>query len=112
MTESEFLVLAEATLDRIEAGLERAADISDLDVECSRRGNILEIEFVNNGSKIIVNSQAPMQEMWVAAKSGGFHYKQRNDGQWVNTRDGSELFAALSEMVSGQAGVALVLNDV
>lgn len=111
MTESEFLVLAEVTLDRIEAVLERAADISDLDVECSRRGNVLEIEFVNNGSKIIVNSQAPMQEMWVAAKSGGFHYK-RDGGQWVNTRDGSELFAALSEMVSGQAGVALVLRDV
>ncbi len=111
MTESEFLVLAEVTLDRIEAVLERAADISDLDVECSRRGNVLEIEFVNNGSKIIVNSQAPMQEMWVAAKSGGFHYK-RDGGQWVNTRDGSELFAALSEMVSGQAGVALVLSDV
>jgi len=111
MTESEFLALAEATLDRIEAVLERAADISDLDVECSRRGNVLEIEFVNNGSKIIVNSQAPMQEMWVAAKSGGFHYK-RDGGQWVNTRDSSELFAALSEMVSGQAGVALVLNDV
>lgn len=111
MTESEFLVLAEVTLARIEAVLERAADISDLDVECSRRGNVLEIEFVNNGSKIIVNSQAPMQEMWVAAKSGGFHYK-RDGGQWVNTRDGSELFAALSEMVSGQAGVALVLSDV
>jgi CyaY protein len=112
MTESEFLVLAEATLDRIEAVLERAADISDLDVECSRRGNVLEIEFVNNGSKIIVNSQAPMQEMWVAAKSGGFHYKQGDGGQWVNTRDGSELFSALSEMVSGQAGTALVLTNV
>ena len=110
MTESEFLALAETTLDRIEAELERAADTSDLDVECSRRGNVLEIEFVDNGSKIIVNSQAPMQEMWVAAKSGGFHYK-REGAQWANTRDGSELFAALSGMVSGQAGVALVLKD-
>jgi len=36
----------------------------------------------------------------VAAKSGGFHYKQ-DGGQWRNTRDGSELFAALSDMVSG-----------
>lgn len=110
MTESEFLALAEATLGRIEAVLEQAADTSDLDVECSRRGNVLDIEFVDNGSKIIVNSQAPMQEMWVAAKSGGFHYK-RDGGQWINTRDGSELFAALSQMVSGQAGVALVLKD-
>ena len=50
-----------------------------------------------------------MQEIWVAAKSGGFHYK-REGGQWVNTRDKSELFAALSDMVSAQAGIALVLN--
>jgi CyaY protein len=103
MTESEFLELAEATLDAVEQALERAAGESDLDVECSRSGNVLEIEFIENGSKIIVNSQAPMQELWVAAKAGGYHY--RHDGkQWINTRDGSELFAALSRRVSEQSG--------
>ena len=110
MTESEFLALADRTLNAIEAALERGSDTSDLDVECSRSGNVLEIEFIDNGSKIIVNSQAPMQEIWVAAKSGGFHFK-REAGHWVNTRDGSELFAALSQMVSGQSGVAMVLQD-
>jgi CyaY protein len=110
MSESEFLALAEATLTTIEAALEQAANTSALDVECSRSGNVLEIECVNNGSKIIVNSQAPMQEMWVAAKSGGFHYK-RHGAQWINTRDGSELFAALSGMVSAQSGIDLVLKD-
>src|SRR5437773_12504148 len=110
MTESEFLTLADATLNAIEAALERATDNDELDVECSRSGNVLEIEFVDNGSKIIVNSQTPMQELWVAAKSGGFHYK--HDGaQWRNTRDGSELFGALSQMVSAQAGMSLTLND-
>lgn len=109
MTESEFLALADRTLNVIEAALEKAGDTSDLDVECSRSGNVLEIEFIDNGSKIIINSQAPMQEIWVAAKSGGFHFK-RDAGYWVNTRDGSELFAALSQMVSGQSGVALVLQ--
>ncbi|GAA4032416.1 iron donor protein CyaY [Actimicrobium antarcticum] len=103
MTESEFLVLAEAALSGIEAALERPAIVDAVDVECSRSGNVLEIEFVETGSKIIVNSQAPMREMWVAAKSGGFHY--RHDGQhWRNTRDDSELFAALSAMVSQQGG--------
>jgi len=82
MTESEFLALADSTLKAIEAGLEQIANESDLDVECSRSGNVLEIEFVDNGSKIIVNSQAPMQEMWVAAKAGGFHYWR------VGKRDG------------------------
>src|SRR5438067_925561 len=107
MTESEFLSLAETTLGAIEAALERASDTNELDVECSRSGNVLDIEFIENGSKIIVNSQAPLQEMWVAAKSGGFHYK-RVDGCWINTRDGSELFAALSAMASAQAGMTLV----
>lgn len=108
MTESEFLALADATLNAIEAALERATDDGEIDVECSRSGNVLEIEFVDNGSKIIVNSQAPMQEMWVAAKSGGFHYKHDN-ARWINTRDGSELFAALSDMVGQQGGVRLTL---
>ena len=108
MSESEFLALAEATLDAIEAALDRLNDADQLDVECSRSGNVLEIEFVDNGSKIIVNSQAPMQELWVAAKSGGFHYKRVGD-QWLNTRDSSELFAALSTMASGQAGATVVL---
>jgi CyaY protein len=109
MTESEFLALAESTLSAIEAALERVTESSDLDVECSRSGNVLEIEFIDNGSKIIVNSQAPMQQMWVAAKSGGFHYKHE-DTHWINTRDGSELCAALSFMVSEQGGVSVMLN--
>jgi CyaY protein len=74
-----------------------------LDVECSRSGNVLEIEFIDNGSKIIVNSQAAMQELWVASRSGGYHYRQI-DGRWINTRDNTELFASLSEMVSAQGG--------
>ncbi|RZI44916.1 iron donor protein CyaY [Herbaspirillum sp. HC18] len=110
MTESEFLALADKTLRAVESALERVSDEGDLDVECSRSGNVLEIEFVDNGSKIIVNSQAPMQEMWIAARSGGFHYK-RDGGRWINTRDGSELFASLSKMVAEQGGVAVILND-
>ena len=109
MTESEFAALAESTLNAIEQALEAAANDSDLDVECSRNGNVLEIEFIDNGSKIIVNSQAPMREMWVAAKSGGFHYK-RDASLWLNTRDGTELFAALSRMVSEQAGMKVSLT--
>ena len=109
MTETEFLTLVDETLGAIESALERAANDSDLDVECSRSGNVLEIEFVDNGSKIIVNSQAPMQEIWVAARSGGFHYK-RVAGQWLNTRDQSELFASLSRMVAEQGGVSVSLG--
>ena len=108
MTESEFLTLAERTLNAIEAALDQPALLDLIDVECSRSGNVLEIELVDNGSKIIVNSQAPLQEMWVAAKSGGFHYK--HDGRrWRNTRDDSEMFASLSAMLSQQGGQPVII---
>ncbi|WP_020655716.1 iron donor protein CyaY [Massilia niastensis] len=108
MTESEFLDLAESTLNRIEEAFDRLNDEDTLDVECKRSGNVLEIEFIDNGTKIIVNSQAPLQEMWVAARSGGFHYKRVGD-EWRNTRDDSELFASLSRYAGEQGGAQVSL---
>ena len=109
MTETEFLAVAERVLDTVESAFEAAGDESGVDVECSRSGNVLEIEFVDNGSKIIVNTQAPMKEIWVAARAGGFHYRYV-DGQWRDTRDGSELYAALSQQASAQGGSPLTLT--
>jgi len=58
MTDSDYLGRAEAVLTRIE----QAADDSDADIEIERSGNVLTLEF-ENGSKIIVNLQPPMQEI-------------------------------------------------
>lgn len=109
MSEKEFLDLAETTLNAIEAEMDRLNDEDVIDVECKRSGNVLDIEFLDNGTKIIINSQAPMREMWVAARAGGYHYK-RVDGRWINTRDGSELFAALSDLASAQGGATVTLS--
>jgi len=108
MTETEFLDLADSTLAAIETALDRLNDENRLDVECSRNGNVLEIEFLHNGSKVIVNSQAAMKELWVAARSGGFHYRQV-DGKWIDTRDGGELFDDLSQIATEQSGGAPVI---
>lgn len=108
MSPSEFLRLADETLDAIETAVGQVADTSDVDIEASRSGNVVTIEF-DDGSKIIVNSQEPMQEIWVAARSGGFHF--RRDGErWIDTRDGSELFAALSRYAALHAGQSVVLR--
>jgi CyaY protein len=104
MTESEFLERAEATLSAIE----RAVDATGADIESTRSGNVLTLE-LGDGSRLVINSQAPMQQIWVAAKSGAHHYAP--SGQtWVDTRDGSELFAALSRLISAQGGEAVVLR--
>jgi len=104
MTESEFLELAERTLDAIEATVEAAP----IEVDVTRAGNVLTLELAD-GSRVVVNSQAPMQQLWVAAKSGGFHYERR-DGDWLDTRDGTELFAALSRILSAQGGTPVLLR--
>lgn len=110
MTETEFLRLVDATLSDIENMFEAAGQRSDIDVECSRSGSLLDIEFLDNKSKIIINSQAAINELWVAAKSGGYHYKY--DGQhWLNTRDSNgksgELMAALAEIAQAQGGLVI-----
>jgi CyaY protein len=93
MTESEFNELADGVFSRIE----RAVDTSNADLECNLNGPVMELEF-DDGSKIIVNRHGPNQEIWLAAKSGGFHYGWQ-DGQWFSRRDGSELFSKLGELV-------------
>jgi len=105
MDESEFTWTAESTLQEID----RRIEASGIDADCEFKGTgVLEIEF-GNGSKIIVNSQAAAREIWVAAKSGGYHFRG-DGGRWVNIRDGTELFAALSVYVSEQAGEAVNLQ--
>jgi len=99
MNETDFEAQSGATLEALERALENCGE--DLDFEL-KAGGILEIEF-DDGSKIIVNRHAAAREIWVAARSGGFHY--RWDGKaWRNTRDGSELLAALSGLISAQLG--------
>ncbi len=105
MTEEEFNRTADATLDRLDAALDGAD--ADLDWEAGA-GGIIEIEFAG-GAKIIVNRHSAAREIWVAAQSGGFHF--RYDGsRWVDSRDGKELFARLSALVSEQAGQAVLLS--
>lgn len=99
MNDKEFNTLADTSLTQIESGLEASG--ADLDFQRSADG-ILEVEFADD-SKIIINRHGIAQEIWVAARSGGFHF--RHDGlAWHDTRDGEELFAKLSRLLSEQAG--------
>ena len=104
MTDAEFEQLADRTL----AAVERALDRSALDIDVQSKGDgVLEIEF-SDGSKVIVNRHGAAREIWVAARSGGFHFRHAVDA-WRDTRDGTELFAALSKIVSAQSGTAVIL---
>lgn len=104
MTETEFNQEVDALFMKIEAAL----DARDTDIDYETTAGILTLEF-DDGSKIIVNRQGATQEIWVAAKSGGYHYRW-NEGAWRNTRDGSELLTSLSNYISRQSGQDIALG--
>lgn len=105
MDEREFNGLAEAMLGRIETALENCG--GDLDFELLP-GGVLEVEMAD-GSKIIINRHTAAQEIWLAARSGGYHFRPEN-GRWIGTRDGVELLAALARCIAEQGGGTLSLD--
>ena len=105
MTAGDFEKLADTTLERLRHALEESAP----DCDCEPKGSgVLEIE-LRDGSRIIVNRHSAAQEIWVASRAGGSHFR-RSGEDWVNTRDGTEFFASLSRLLSDQAGTPVVLR--
>ncbi len=106
MTDIEFLDLAENALTAIEANCDRINEVSDADIDNQRTGGMVTLTFENH-SQIVVNLQKPLQEIWLAAKRGGYHYKCIS-GQWLDTKGQGELFDMLSNCASEQAQCPLV----
>jgi CyaY protein len=105
MNDTDFEKLADQALARVEAALEESGLEADIQL---KDGGVLEIEF-EDGTKLIVNRHRPAREIWVAARSGGFHF--RWDGAlWRDSRSGDELFAALSRLASLQSGQPVLLR--
>lgn len=103
MTESEFVALADAALDRMGSAIDEALAASDVDGDWTLNDGILEVEW-EDGSKLIVNRHVPNREIWVAARSGGFHFRVQ-DGAWRDTRSGAELGSEIARLVREQSGL-------
>jgi CyaY protein len=105
MTDLEFLDQAEKLLLAVERNCDRVNDTGDADVDSQRTGGMVTLTF-SNRSQIIINLQKPLQEVWMAAKSGGYHY--RFDGvAWQDTKGAGEFFDRLSRDAALQSGAAL-----
>ena len=108
MTDLEYLDRAEALLAAVEACCDRINEASDADVDNQRTGGMITLTFADR-SQIVVNLQKPLQEVWLAARAGGFHYKF-DGAQWRDTKAASEFFADLSRYASQQAGEPLAFR--
>ena len=105
MTDTEFLDRAESLLRAIESSCDRINEDSEADIDNQRVGGMVTLVFPNR-SQIVVNLQKPLHEVWLAARSGGYHYKF--DGQsWMDTKGQGEFYASLSRYATEQAGMAM-----
>ncbi len=105
LSDAQYHALAFELLARIEAQADRWLQDGVVDIDSARTGGLLELSFPN-GSKIVVNTQPPLHEMWLAAKSGGLHFRYVG-AAWRDTKSGEEFVAALSRTASEQAGQSL-----
>ena len=109
MTDLEYLDQAEALLKAVEANCDRMNDESDADIDNQRVGGMVTLTFANR-SQIVINLQKPLQEVWMAAKAGGYHYRYQ-DGRWMDTKGNGEFLTELSRQASVQAGMGLQFGD-
>jgi CyaY protein len=102
MTDPEFMDRAETLLQKVEASCDRINDETDADVDNQRTGSMVTLTFPNQ-TQIVINLQKPLQEVWMAAKTGGYHYRWQ-DGLWQDTKGQGDFFSELARNATAQAG--------
>ncbi|WP_306523474.1 iron donor protein CyaY [Rheinheimera sp.] len=88
--------------DSVLLAVEEAIENIDLDLDYENHGGLLSIVFPDK-SKIIINKQPPLHQLWVATKFNGHHFEYQN-GQWIDNRTGTEFWTLLKDAASRQAG--------
>ena len=102
ISDAQYQDRAQTALAAVEATVDRLLQEDVIDIDANRTGGLLELAFPD-GRVIVINTQPPLHELWLAAPSGGFHFKPV-EGHWLDGRDGREFFAVLSESASALAG--------
>ncbi|PCI04862.1 MAG: iron donor protein CyaY [Gammaproteobacteria bacterium] len=107
MNESEFQEIVEQTIE----DLQDAIDDCGTDIDYDEIGGVLTLEF-ESGSKIIFSKQSAMNQLWMAAISGGFHFDYDQDNeQWIcDSGEKEEMYAMLSRLATEQSGEEVVIS--
>jgi CyaY protein len=105
LTDAEYHRLSSELLARVEGALDAWLQDDVIDIDAQRTGGLLEMSFPD-GSKMVINTQPPLHEVWLASRAGGYHFR-RSGGRWVDTKDGMDFYSRLSREASAQSGRSL-----
>ena len=104
MSESEYKEMINDLIIEIEDALEEL----DNGIDYESSDGFLTI-FMVNKSQIIINRQTAALQLWLAAKSGGFHFDYVNNG-WQDDRTGESFLNTLNRCLSEQSGEKIALD--
>jgi len=110
LTDADYDARTAAVLSSIEQQVDAWLDNDHIDIDPQRTGGLLELQFQDR-SKIVVNTQPPLHELWLASRRGGYHFKFV-EGRWLDTKDGVEFFERLSQEASVHGGKTLRFDGV
>ncbi|GAA0779600.1 MULTISPECIES: iron donor protein CyaY [Pseudomonadati] len=105
MTDTEFHQLADEIFSAIDSAIETAIDEQDADVDIDYSGNVVQLSF-EDGSQIVINKQEPLHEIWLATKTGGYHFTYQ-DGKWLDTRNNIDFVPFVLESIAKQGGIVI-----
>jgi iron donor protein CyaY len=85
---------------------EKLSDLIDTGAafDMERKGDVLDIEF-EDGEKIVITPQAPLEQLWVSADYAGHRFIW-NDG-WKNEKDGASIEEFLNTILLRRLGKTL-----
>lgn len=101
MNITQFHTLTDQLFNQIEIFLDNYADEHDSDIDYETHGNVITIAFPN-GSKIIVNTQEPLFQIWLATRKQGYHFDYVNN-QWICNRSDQTFNDIFAQAVDEQA---------
>jgi CyaY protein len=105
LNEARFGEIAEELMMTIEEAVEDTG--VDIDIEANH--GVLTLTMEANGSVVIVSRQSALLQIWVAAKSGGFHLDLVDD-QWICSTTKETLQELLSRTCTEQSGEAVNID--
>jgi CyaY protein len=97
------------SLALIESATDQWLDNDTIDIDCARSGGMLTLTLPNR-SQIIVNAQPPLQELWLAAQSGGYHFRWKGVQSWADTKTGASFWQVLSDCIQQQSGTRVMFS--
>lgn len=114
MNDAEYRAKAESIYQEIEATVDQLVEEKNAQMDYENSGGVLTIFLEDTSTQVIISRQAATQQIWVAAKSGGFHcayIEEKGREQWRCTKTQETLNELLSRTCSEQTNMTILFPE-